>query len=61
MLVWVECEYNGKIPDFSDSVEVISLFPPGYPAETRKQQDRFEMDRIHYDTPACAVIKVRNE
>ena len=48
MLVWVECEYNGKIPDFSDSVEAISLFPPVYPAETRKQQDRFEMDRIHF-------------
>lgn len=37
-----------KILDLPDSVEAFSLFPLGYPAETRKQQDRFEMDRIHF-------------
>ena len=37
-----------KILDLPDNVEAFSLFPLGYPAETRKQQDRFEIDRIHY-------------
>lgn len=30
-----------------DDVEAFSLFPVGYPAESRPQQERFREDRIH--------------
>lgn len=31
-----------------DKLEAFSLFPVGYPAETRPQQNRYEESRIHY-------------
>ena len=34
-----------KLPE---NVEVFSLFALGYPAESRKQQDRFDESRIHF-------------
>ena len=34
-----------KLPE---NVEVFSLFALGYPAESRKQQDRFDKSRIHF-------------
>ena len=34
-----------KLPE---NVEVFSLFSLGYPAESRKQQDRFDKSRIHF-------------
>lgn len=37
-----------EILNLPDDVEAFSLFPVGYPAETKKQQNRFETDRIHY-------------
>lgn len=33
---------------FPENVEVFSLFALGYPAESRKQQDRFDESRIHF-------------
>ena len=30
------------------NVRAFAIFPYGYPAEQRKQQDRFDKDRIHY-------------
>lgn len=37
-----------EILNLPDDVEAFSLFPVGYPAEERKQQDRFDEKRIHY-------------
>lgn len=37
-----------EILDLPENVEAFSLFPLGYPAEERKQLDRFEENRIHY-------------
>lgn len=31
-----------------DTVRAFAIFPYGYPAEERKQQDRFDKSRIHY-------------
>ena len=31
-----------------ESLEPFALIPCGYPAEERKQQDRYEEDRVHY-------------
>ncbi len=37
-----------KILDIPDHLRAFALFPYGYPAEERKQQDRFDVSRIHY-------------
>ena len=37
-----------KILDIPDSLRAFAIFPFGYPAEERKQQDRFDEHRIHY-------------
>ncbi len=37
-----------KVLNLPESVEPFSLFPVGYPAESRPQQDRFHEDRIHW-------------
>ncbi len=37
-----------QVLDLPDSVRAFAIFPYGYPAEERKQQDRFDADRIHY-------------
>ena len=37
-----------KILDIPDTLRAFAIFPYGYPAEEKKQQDRFEPDRIHY-------------
>ena len=37
-----------KILDLPDDVRAFAIFPYGYPAEERKQQDRFDESRIHY-------------
>ena len=37
-----------KILDLPENLEAFALFPLGYPAEEKKQQDRFEKERIHY-------------
>lgn len=37
-----------QILDLPDSVRAFAIFPYGYPAEKRKQQDRFDQSRIHY-------------
>ena len=37
-----------KILDLPDTVRAFAIFPYGYPAEERKQQDRFDESRIHY-------------
>ena len=37
-----------KILDIPDTLRAFAIFPFGYPAETRGQQDRFDPDRIHY-------------
>lgn len=37
-----------KILNIPEELTVFSLFPLGYPAESREQQDRFEESRIHY-------------
>lgn len=37
-----------RILDLPENVEAFSMFPLGYPAESRPQQDRFHEDRIHW-------------
>ena len=38
-----------EILNIPDTLRAFAIFPYGYPAETRKQQDRYEEDRIHWD------------
>jgi nitroreductase len=37
------------IMDMPDSLRGFAVFPFGYPAESRQQQDRFDESRIHWD------------
>ncbi len=37
-----------KILSIPDNLRAFAIFPYGYPAEERRQQDRFEEIRIHY-------------
>ena len=37
-----------EILDLPDNVEAFSIFVLGYPAEERKQQDRYDESRIHF-------------
>jgi nitroreductase len=37
-----------KILEMPESIRAFAIFPFGYPAEERKQQDRFDERRIHY-------------
>ena len=37
-----------EILDIPDHLRAFAIFPLGYPAETKKQQDRFDKERIHY-------------
>ncbi len=37
-----------EILDLPDHLRAFAIFPYGYPAEKRKQQDRFDRSRIHY-------------
>ena len=37
-----------KVLDLPDTVRAFAIFPYGYPAENRKQQDRYDENRIHY-------------
>lgn len=37
-----------EILNIPDSMRAFAIFPYGYPAEERKQQDRFDESRIHY-------------
>ena len=37
-----------KVLDLPDTVRAFALFPFGYPAEERKQQNRFDENRIHW-------------
>ncbi len=37
-----------KILDIPEQLRAYALFPYGYPAEERKQQDRWDESRIHY-------------
>ena len=37
-----------KILGIPDDLRAFAIFPYGYPAEERKQQDRFEENRIHF-------------
>lgn len=37
-----------EILELPDTVRAFAIFPYGYPAEERKQQDRFDPQRIHY-------------
>lgn len=37
-----------EILDLPENLKAFSLFPVGYPAETKVQQDRFDEARIHY-------------
>ena len=34
--------------ELPENVRAFAIFPYGYPAEQRKQQNRFDKDRIHY-------------
>ena len=36
-----------EVLDLPDTVRAFAIFPYGYPAEERKQQDRFDANRIH--------------
>ena len=37
-----------EVLNIPDHLRAFAIFPLGYPAETRTQQDRFEEERIHY-------------
>ncbi len=37
-----------RILDIPETLRAFAIFPYGYPAEERAQQDRFEPERIHY-------------
>jgi len=37
-----------EILDMPETLRAFAIFPYGYPAEERKQQDRFDESRIHY-------------
>ena len=37
-----------EILSIPDTMRAFAIFPFGYPAEERKQQDRFDETRIHY-------------
>ncbi len=37
-----------QILDIPDTLRAFAIFPYGYPAESRPQQDRFDPSRIHY-------------
>lgn len=37
-----------RIVGMPDSLRAFAIFPFGYPAEERVQQDRFEPERIHW-------------
>ena len=37
-----------EIIGMPDSLRAFAVFPFGYPAEERKQQDRYDESRIHY-------------
>ncbi|MBQ2505402.1 MAG: nitroreductase family protein, partial [Erysipelotrichaceae bacterium] len=37
-----------EILDLPENLEAFAIFPLGYPAEEKKQEDRFEQERIHY-------------
>ena len=37
-----------EILEIPDTLRAFAIFPYGYPAEERKQQDRFDENRIHY-------------
>ena len=37
-----------EILDLPEGLEAFSLFPLGYPDETKQQADRFDESRIHY-------------
>ena len=41
-------DYVREVLDIPEDLEVFSLFAMGYPAESRKQQDRFDETRIHF-------------
>ena len=38
-----------EIMGMPDSLRAFAIFPYGYPAEERKQQDRFDESRIHWE------------
>jgi nitroreductase len=37
-----------KVLDLPDDVEAFSLFPVGYPAEEKAQEDRYDEKRVHF-------------
>ena len=37
-----------EILNIPDTMRAFAIFPYGYPAEERRQQDRFDESRIHY-------------
>lgn len=37
-----------RVLDIPTSLEPFALVPCGYPAESRKQEDRFEIERVHF-------------
>ena len=37
-----------QILDMPETLRAFAIFPYGYPAEERKQQNRFDESRIHY-------------
>jgi nitroreductase len=37
-----------EVLDIPDHLRAFAIFPLGYPAEEKKQQDRFDESRIHY-------------
>lgn len=41
-------EAVGKIISLPEELSAFAIVPCGYPAEERKQQDRYEESRVHY-------------
>lgn len=37
-----------KVLDIPENLHAFALFPCGYPAEERAQEDRYDVNRVHY-------------
>ena len=51
-----------EIVGIPDDQRAFAIFPLGYPAEERAQQDRFDESRIHFDAQKlCENVQVKHK
>ena len=46
-----------EILQIPDHLRAFAIFPYGYPAEAKEQQDRYDKSRIHYKIEVAVRIK----